>query len=202
MFTLPNLDYSYDSLEPFFDRQTMEIHHTKHHQGYVDKLNKVLESYPELQNLELKELISDVQNLPQEIKQSIINFGGGVFNHNLFWKILSPQKQEPNPELMNIIEKNFTSFEEFKQRFTQESLKLFGSGWVWLVRKNELDLDIVSTANQDNPLNNGLGEPILGLDLWEHSYYLKYQNRRNEYIESFWNIVNWDYVYELFNNKS
>jgi len=190
MFTLPQLPYSYDSLEPYIDAQTMQIHHTKHHQTYVDKLNAALEKYPELLNKNVEDLISDLDSVPSEVRSAVQNHGGGHANHSLFWVLLtanSPKK--PLEKVQTQIEKTFGSFEDFKTQFTQAGVNRFGSGWAWLV-VNQGKLEITATANQDSPLSQKQ-VPILALDVWEHAYYLKYQNRRPEYIENFWNVVNW-----------
>ncbi len=176
MFTLPKLGYEYDALEPYFDALTMEIHHTKHHQTYVDKLNAIINANPNLNNKKLEELVT----IP-ETK----NMAGGHYNHSFFWEILRPSTGQ----------KILKEIAVFKDEFTNKALNLFGSGWIWLAKKNE-ELTIVTTQLQDSPLTLG-ATPILGLDLWEHAYYLKYQNRRSEYIDAFWNIVNWDKVNKL-----
>ncbi|MEM4719679.1 MAG: superoxide dismutase [Candidatus Pacearchaeota archaeon] len=189
---LPKLDYSYDSLEPYIDMRTMEIHHTKHHQAYVDKLNKALEKYPELQKESVENLIKNLQKIPEDIRTTVRNNGGGHLNHSFFWKILK-KGTKPSEKFLKEIKKNFESLEKFKEIFFNEGMNRFGSGWVWLVLNKEKKLVVISTPNQDNPLIYGL-IPIIGLDLWEHAYYLKYQNRRNEYIEAFWNVLNWEQV--------
>lgn len=196
MFTLPKLEYSYDALEPYIDARTMEIHHTKHHQAYVDKLNAALEKYPELQNKKVEELLSNLDSLPKEIQTAVRNHGGGHFNHSFFWKILAGKgrtlEMPQGSTLRSQIDKEFGSFDEFKKKFTEAALNRFGSGWVWFVSNNG-KLEIYSTPNQDCPLSENK-IPLLGLDVWEHAYYLKYQNRRAEYVENFWNIVNWEQV--------
>ncbi len=195
MFELPKLSYSYDALEPFIDAKTMEIHHTKHHGAYTDNLNKALEGV-DTNNASIEEILSeiDMNNMP------LRNNAGGYYNHKLFWEMLSPEKSEPQEELLKDLELSFGSFESFKEAFSKAALSRFGSGWAWLCKKNDGSLEIVSTGNQDNPLMPGIegGTPILGLDVWEHAYYLKYQNKRVEYIEAFWNIINWQYVSELY----
>ena len=180
------LDYAYDALEPFIDQKTMEVHHDKHYVGYVDKLNLALEKYEDLQNKSIEDLLKNLNNLPEEIRTAVRNSGGGALNHAMFWKLLK-KDSTVSGEIAQAIDEKFGSFEEFKKQFTDASVKLFGSGWCWLVVSSG-QLEIVTTANQDNPIS--LGQiPILGLDIWEHAYYLKYQNRRPEYIENLWNII-------------
>ena len=193
-YSLPQLPYSYDALEPYIDQMTMEIHHTKHHQAYINNLNSALEKYSEFHNLELEEILKNLNQLPEEIETAVKNNGGGHYNHSLFWEIMKPNGGgEPKGKLADTIENTFDSFENFKNFFSEVALKHFGSGWAWLVLTPERKLKVYSLPNQDNPLiNNDL--PIMGLDIWEHAYYLKYQNRRNEYIQAWWNIVNWDKI--------
>jgi Fe-Mn family superoxide dismutase len=195
-FELPSLTYSYDALEPYIDKATMEIHHTKHHQAYVNNLNKAIEG-TELEGKSLEELFSMMSKLPAAVR----NNGGGHWNHDLFWKLMTPGgSKEPTGDLLNDISSTFGSFDEFKKKFTEAATGRFGSGWAWLV-KSDNKLIITSTPNQDNPLMDLAdvkGNPILGLDVWEHAYYLKYQNRRPEYIENWWNVVNWDVVADLY----
>lgn len=195
-YTLPQLNYAYNALEPFIDERTMTIHHTKHHQAYVDNLNVALDKHPELYNQELTTLLQSLESLPTDIQTAVRNNGGGHFNHTLFWELLTPKQMEVNPTLLAAIEKEFKSFEDFKTQFAQAATTRFGSGWAWLVLTSENKLMITSTPNQDTPLN--LGKPLLALDVWEHAYYLNYQNRRADYIKAFWNIVNWDKVNELY----
>lgn len=193
MFQLPTLPYSYDALEPHIDAKTMEIHHTKHHQGYTDKLNAAIEG-TDLAGKSIEEILT-TPNLPQ----AVINNGGGFYNHNLFWTILSPQGGgQPDGELMQAIESAFGSFDAFKEQFEEAAKTRFGSGWAWLVVDNG-QLKVTSTANQDCPLMDSQ-TPILGLDVWEHAYYLNYQNRRPDYVSSFWNVVNWSQVAEYYAN--
>lgn len=190
---LPKLDYAYDALEPFIDRRTMEIHHSKHHQGYVNKLNKALEKHPELQDKDVKELLKDIADIPADIRIAVNNSGGGHANHTLFWSILKKDVLITG-EIKEAIEKDFSSFEHFKEDFTKAAASVFGSGWAWLV-VHDGHLEIMTTPNQDSPLSEGK-IPILGIDVWEHAYYLKYQNKRPEYIEAFFNVINWDQVNE------
>jgi superoxide dismutase, Fe-Mn family len=197
-FELPKLPYAEDALEPYIDAQTMNIHHTKHHQTYVTNLNAAIEKHPELAGKSLEDLLSDLNAIPEDIRMAVRNHGGGTYNHNLFWEIMGP-KMSPTPpgDLLQGLEASFGSFDSFKEEFTKAATTRFGSGWAWLVRKGD-GLAVVSTANQDNPLSEGL-TPILGLDVWEHAYYLKYQNRRPEYISNWWNVVNWAEVATRYN---
>jgi len=195
---LPTLKYSYSDLEPNIDAKTMELHYTKHHQGYIDKLNKALEG-TDYADQPLEQLVTKLDSLPQDLATAVRNHGGGHLNHSLFWSILTPDKQEQLPSLLSsAINSTFTDFDSFNQLFTQAAASHFGSGWAWLVKDND-HLKIITTPNQDSPLIQGL-TPILGLDLWEHAYYLKYQNRRAEYIDAFWNIINWSQVEQNLNN--
>lgn len=197
-FELPELPYAYDALEPTIDKETMNIHHTKHHNTYVTKLNDALEGHANLQNKSLMDLISNLDAVPESARTAVRNNGGGHANHSLFWKILSPNGGgEPTGELADKINETFGSFEKFKEQFESAATGRFGSGWAWLVVNNG-KLEITSTPNQDSPLMEGK-TPILGLDVWEHAYYLKYQNRRPEYVSAFWNIVNWDEVAKNYN---
>jgi Fe-Mn family superoxide dismutase len=195
-YSLPQLPYPYDALEPYIDKMTMEIHHTKHHQGYINNLNSALEKYPEFHNLELEEILRNLNQLPEEIRTAVRNNGGGHYNHSLFWEIMKPNGGgEPKGKLKEEIERNFGSFEEFKKIFSETAIKHFGSGWAWLVITSDKKLKVYSMLNQDNPFMNG-DIPIMGLDVWEHAYYLKYQNRRTEYVEAWWHVVNWDKIEE------
>jgi len=196
MHSLPPLPYSKSALESFIDPVTMEIHHDKHHQAYVNNLNTLLQPYTELQSMEVNELLSSMEAVPQEIRQGVINNAGGHSNHTFFWNILTPGgAKNPTNKLMEIIENDFGSLEDFQSKFAEVATKRFGSGWAWLVRKSDGAFEVYSTANQDSPIMEGK-TPILGLDVWEHAYYLKYQNRRPEYIEAFWSVINWDKVEE------
>ncbi len=198
-FELPKLSYKYDALEPFIDAKTMEIHYTKHHQAYIDKLNAAVKG-TKYEKQDLKETLMDVDSLPEKIRNAIINHGGGHINHSLFWELLNPNhkksEKQPKGKLMDKIEDSFGSFDDFKKKFSEVALSRFGSGWAWLIVKDD-ELEIISTPNQDSPLMDSK-IPILGLDVWEHAYYLKYQNKRAEYIEAFFNIINWDKIEELF----
>lgn len=193
-FKLPDLDYPYDALEPYIDKMTMEIHHTKHHQTYVDNLNKAVEGYKEYQEMDIKELIAKLNSLPEEIKTAVRNNGGGHLNHSIFWKIMSPNGGgEPIGEVAKKIDEDLGGFDKFKEEFKKAALGRFGSGWAWLVVNKDGKFEIVSTPNQDNPVSEGK-EPLLGIDVWEHAYYLKYQNRRADYIDAWFNVVDWNKV--------
>lgn len=192
-FELPQLPYAYDALEPHIDKETMNIHHTKHHNTYVTNLNAALEGNEALQSKSVEELIANLDAVPEEKRTAVRNNGGGHANHSFFWQILSPNGGgEPKGELAEAINKKFGSFENFKEEFGKAATTRFGSGWAWLAIKDG-ELELYSTPNQDSPIMEGK-TPLLGLDVWEHAYYLKYQNRRPEYIASFWNVVNWDEV--------
>ena len=191
------LPYDYNALEPHIDEQTMHLHHDKHHATYVTNLNAALEKYPELQSKSAEELIKDLNAVPEDIRTAVRNNGGGHVNHTMFWEIMGPNGGgQPSGALAEAINAKFGSFEEFKKQFNDAGVKRFGSGWAWLVKKGGA-LEIVSTANQDNPLSDG-ATPILGNDVWEHAYYLKYQNLRAKYLEAWWNVVNWDEVSKRF----
>lgn len=195
-FSLPKLGYEYNALEPFIDEQTMRIHHTKHHQAYVDKLNAAVTGTP-FEKKTVEELLEGINSVPENIRMAVRNHGGGHANHSLFWTILSKSSHKmPTGDLSKAIDKTFGSFDEFKKKFAEAAATRFGSGWAWLaVSKGKLE--IYSTGNQDSPLMEGK-VPVLGLDVWEHAYYLKYQNKRPDYIEAFWNIVNWEHANELY----
>jgi Fe-Mn family superoxide dismutase len=200
-YNLPSLPYAYDALEPYFDKQTMEIHHTKHHQTYVNNANAALESLPEFANLPVDELIKKLDQVPADKKTALRNNGGGHANHSLFWKGLKVGTTL-HGELKTAIERDFGSVDAFKETFEKAAATRFGSGWAWLVLKDH-KLAVVSTANQDSPLmgeaiSGASGYPIVALDVWEHAYYLKYQNRRPDYIKAFWNVVNWDEAAKRF----
>lgn len=196
-YTLPELPYPYDALEPHIDARTMEIHHTKHHQSYVDKLNAALEKHPELFDKPLEELLRDPNQVPEDIRQAVINHGGGHHNHSLFWTIMAPNAGgQPSGALAEEINQVWGSFEGFKEKFTNTALNIFGSGWAWL-DIFEGKLRICTTKNQDSLLmENKI--PILGLDMWEHSFYLLRQNRKNEYVDAWWNVVNWKEVENIY----
>ncbi|RNM28887.1 superoxide dismutase [Erysipelothrix rhusiopathiae] len=197
-YKLPELSYDFNALEPQIDAKTMEIHYTKHHQTYITNLNTALEKHPELEQESLTNLIENLKNVPEDIRTAVQNNGGGHLNHTMFWEFLSPNKgQEPGEALMNAINHDFGSFDTFKEAFSNAAKTRFGSGWAWLVMDSHKSLKVVSTANQDNPISEGL-TPILGLDVWEHAYYLNYQNRRPDYINGFFEIINWAKVDQLY----
>ena len=196
-FELPKLPYAYDALEPYIDARTMEIHHTKHHQAYINKLNEALEKHPELKDRSLESLLSDLNAVPDDIRGAVRNHGGGTWNHTMFWNIMGPSAGgTPTGDLAAALDSNFGSFDAFKKEFESAATGQFGSGWAWLVKRGG-GLAVVSTANQDNPLSQGM-TPIMGIDVWEHAYYLHYQNRRPEYVSNWWNVVNWSAVAERF----
>lgn len=191
--TLPQLPYAYDALEPHIDAKTMEIHHSKHHQAYIDKLNAALEKHPELAEKSAEELIADLDMVPEDIRMAVRNNGGGHVNHTFFWEIMSPSGGgEPKGKLKEAIDKTFGDFTKFKEQFAAAGVARFGSGWAWLV-SDAGKLSIVSTPNQDSPLTEGK-MPILGVDVWEHAYYLKYQNKRPDYLNAWWNVVSWEEI--------
>ena len=193
---LPELPYAYDALEPYIDAETMTLHHDKHHATYVANVNAALEKHPEIGE-DLVALLSDVEKIPADIRQAVINNGGGHLNHALFWELMTPEKTEVSAELLADIEATFGSFDAFKDAFSAAAATRFGSGWAWLVVNAEGKLEILSTANQDNPIMDGK-QPILGLDVWEHAYYLNYRNVRPDYIKAFFNVINWNKVAELY----
>ncbi len=193
--TLGPLPYAYDALEPYIDARTMEIHHSKHHQAYVTNLNAALEGHAQLQGMSLDALLRDLAALPDGIREAVRNHGGGHWNHSFFWPLLK-KGSAPQGEIAEAIRKEFGSFEEFKARFSKAAATRFGSGWAWLALRQDR-LEILSTPNQDTPISQGL-IPVLGLDVWEHAYYLKYQNRRPEYIEAFFHVIHWERVNDLY----
>jgi Fe-Mn family superoxide dismutase len=207
-YTLPELPYAYDALEPHIDAETMKVHHTKHHQTYIDKLNAAMEGEESLSDKTVEELLEEYANLPERIQKAVRNHGGGHANHSLFWKILTPNQEdsEPRGPLGSTIEDQFGSFSQLKDIFKQTAVAHFGSGWCWIViaagerkTKDQKKLLVLSLPNQDSPLMGG-HTPILGLDLWEHAYYLQYQNKRPDYVEAFWNVVNWKEVENNYGN--
>jgi superoxide dismutase, Fe-Mn family len=193
--TLPELGYSYDALEPYIDARTMEIHYTKHHQTYIDKLNAALKDHAQFNDFSVEQLLQKLNEVPENIRTAVRNHGGGHANHSFFWPTLKKEVSVEGP-VVDAIKKQFGSFDKFKEDFSNAAALLFGSGWAWLV-VNEGNLEITATPNQDNPLSQGKN-PVLGLDVWEHAYYLKYQNRRPEYIAAFFNVINWNKINEHF----
>ncbi len=194
---LPKLPYAYDALEPFLDARTMEIHYSKHHATYVDKLNATLEKYPALQEKPVGDLLADLNSVPEDVRTGVRNFGGGHFNHSLYWAVMKPPTEggggEPMGTARDALERDFGGFAKFKELFDKTATTLFGSGWAWLVQNASGKLSILPTQNQDCPLSQG-SKPVFVLDVWEHAYYLKFQNRRNEFVAAWWNVVNWDEV--------
>ncbi len=199
--TLPQLPYAYDALESVISKEIMELHHGKHHEAYVKNLNDALEKFPELFEKTVEELLMDLDALPEEIRMAVRNNGGGHVNHSIFWEIMRPVKDSakatPEGALFEEITKRFGSFADFQAKFNEAGAKRFGSGWVWLVRTKEGNLDVLSTANQDNPMSEG-HMPIMGNDVWEHAYYLQYKNVRPDYLKAWWNVVNWEAVEKRF----
>ena len=193
---LPDLPYAYDALEPYIDEETMHLHHDKHHNTYVTNVNTALEKHPEIGE-DLEKLLADVESIPADIRQAVINNGGGHLNHALFWELMTPAETSPSAELAADIEATFGSFEDFKAAFTAAATTRFGSGWAWFVVNKEGKLEVTSTANQDTPISEGK-TPILGLDVWEHAYYVKYRNLRPNYIQAFFSVINWKKVDELY----
>mgnify|MGYP002623411504 FL=1 len=199
-YQLPDLPYAYNALEPNIDAQTMEIHYSKHHRGYVDKLNAALDNHPELASKDINSLLSDLSSVPADIRTAVRNNGGGHANHSIFWPCMSPDGGgEPDGPLADAINSAFGDFDSFKGKFSDAAATRFGSGWAWLCVDSNGSLVVTSTPNQDNPVSEGL-KPIMGLDVWEHAYYLKYQNRRPDYISAWWNVVNWSQVASNFGN--
>ena len=191
-FTLPDLPYKFDALESVIDAKTMEIHHDKHHAAYIAKLNDAIAKHPELENKSVEELLRDINNIPEDIRTAVKNHGGGHANHSLFWEIMSPKREKPSGAFVSEINKAFGSVDKLTELIVANGMGQFGSGWSWLVISGG-KLKVYATANQDSPLMNG-DIPILGIDVWEHAYYLKYQNKRDEYLKAWWNIINWEAV--------
>lgn len=201
-FELKELPYAYDALEPYIDKETMMLHHDKHEKAYLDNLNKAIAKYPELYKKGLEGILKDLNSVPEDVRETVKNNAGGVYNHDFFWSIMSPEKdQNPNGDLLKAIIKAFGSLDNFKTKFKDAALGRFGSGWAWLVLDKDGNLSIISTANQDSPISQGL-TPILGLDVWEHAYYLKYQNKRGDYIDNWWHVVNWKQVEDNYNSNN
>lgn len=197
-FTLPKLPYEFNALEPHIDARTMEIHHDKHHQAYINNLNTAIEKHPELASKSVEDLLKDLNAVPEGIRTAVRNNGGGHWNHGMFWEIMSPKGGgEPSGALADAINKAFGDFKTFKEKLAAAGVGQFGSGWAWLVKDSSGALSVLSTPNQDNPMSNGR-TPVLGVDVWEHAYYLNYQNRRPDYITAWWNVVNWEEVSKRF----
>lgn len=203
MFKLPQLNYPLDALEPYIDKETMNVHYSKHHQGYVDKLNAAIDKYPELHDKSIEELLSKLDTIPQDLGTAVKNFGGGHYNHSLFWSILAPADSKEarfeDDKFMDMYLEGYHggSYSSFQEEFKHWAMGVFGSGWVWLVVDKEKRIDIVATQNQDSPISQGL-HPILTLDLWEHAYYLKYKNEREKYVYAFFDVINWKQVYKNY----
>lgn len=197
-FELPKLPYAYDALEPHIDARTMEIHYSKHHQGYTNKLNAAIEKHPELADKSVHDLLADLKAVPDDIRTAVRNNGGGYKNHKIFWTIMSPDGGgEPKGDLADAIKKAFGDFAAFKDQFSKAAVGQFGSGWGWLCKDGKGALSVVATPNQDSPISQGL-QPLMGVDVWEHAYYLHYQNRRADYVAAWWNVVNWEEVARRF----
>lgn len=198
MFKLPDLQYNYDALGAYISKDIMQLHHSKHHQAYVDKLNTAIEQAPALIERPLESLLTDLDSLPDTVRTAVRNHGGGHYNHSLFWQWMSPDGGgEPTGELATAIIEQYGSFQAFVDEFTTKSLAVFGSGWAWL----QPNMEIITTANQDTPIMQGLDAPLLGLDVWEHAYYLDYKNKRDDYVKAWWNVVNWDFVEQRYRQK-
>lgn len=193
MFTLPDLNYHYDALGDYISKDIMQLHHAKHHQAYIDKLNAAVDAEVSLQGQSIENLLMSVDSLPESVQTAVRNHGGGHYNHSLFWQWMSPNGGgEPTGELARMLTDKYGGFQQFVDAFTDKALGLFGSGWVWL----QPNMEIITTTNQDTPLYMGLEAPLLGLDVWEHAYYLDYKNKRNDYVQAWWNVVDWQYVAE------
>jgi Fe-Mn family superoxide dismutase len=194
----PDLPYAYDAFEPYFDAKTMEIHYAKHHRAYYDKFGAAIANYPELQRKTIAEILRNLSALPESIRTIVRNNGGGFYHHNLWWAEIKPDGGgEPRGKMAEIINQKFGTFNNFKTQFTQVATGIFGSGWAWLIKKQSGEIDLMATPNQDSPLSDGLN-PLLGLDVWEHAYYLQYQNRRADFIAAWWNVINWERVEERY----
>lgn len=197
-FKLPDLPYDYNALEPYMDAKTTEIHHDKHHAGYTTKLNKALEAYPDFYEMDIADILADLSKVPEDARTAVRNNGGGYYHHNLWWPQLGAGKGgAPTGKLASAIDETFGGFDAFQKEFNAAAMGVFGSGWAWLVKDNSSKLSVVKTPNQDSPISLGL-TPILAIDVWEHAYYLLYQNKRNEFVSNFWNVVDWDVVGKRF----
>lgn len=198
MYSVPDLAYDYDALGKYISKDIMQLHHDKHHQAYVDKLNAALDAQPELKTRSLEDLLTQLDTVPESIRTAIRNHGGGHYNHSLFWQWMSPDGGgEPTGQLATELAGKYGDFQQFVDEFTQKALGVFGSGWVWL----QPDLTIVTTPNQDTPVSSGQSAPLLGLDVWEHAYYLDYKNKRDDYVKAWWNVVNWDFVQQRHDQR-
>jgi len=198
MYNVPDLDYGYDALGKYISKDIMQLHHDKHHQAYVDKLNAALDTQPELKERSLDELLAHLDTVPESVRTAIRNQGGGHYNHSLFWQWMSPDGGgEPTGQLATELATKYGDFQHFVDEFTAKALGVFGSGWVWL----QPDLEIMTTPNQDTPLNSGYAAPLLGLDVWEHAYYLDYKNKRDDYVKAWWNVVNWEFVQQRHDQR-
>lgn len=196
MFQLPKLQYDYGDLGAYISKDIMELHHNKHHQAYVDKLNTAIEQLPDLRDESIEDILLNLEAYPESVRSALRNHGGGHYNHTLFWKWMNPHGGgEPRDKLGRDIQEKYGNFQTFVDEFTAKSLSVFGSGWCWL----QPDLEIITTANQDTPIMQGLDEPLLGLDVWEHAYYLDYKNKRNDYVAAWWNVVDWEFVSDRYN---
>ncbi|MGL5630550.1 MAG: superoxide dismutase [Mycoplasmoidaceae bacterium] len=193
MFKLPILKYKFNGLEPYYDTKTVEIHYTKHHQTYINNLNDAISKYPDFKNYSIEKLLEELDELPSEIKNSVRNNGGGYYNHNLFWEQFSSKHEEIKGDILDLINRDFSSFENFRKIFDDKAKTNFGSGWTWLVLNKNKQLEVMNTSGHDCPITNGFS-PLIVIDIWEHAYYLKFQNRRPEWINSFWNIIDWNFV--------
>jgi len=200
-FDLPNLPYDYNALEPYIDAKTMEFHHSKHHRSYVDNLNKALEKYPDFYKKPIEEILANIDSVPGDVRQAVINHGGGHVNHTFFWKIMTPKPTSLTGKLLESINSTFGSIDKFKEEFTSKTMSVFGSGWAFLIMTPDKKLTLKRHSFQNSPLMHG-NIPILGIDVWEHAYYLKYQNRRADYISAWWNVVNWGEASEIFSKAS
>ncbi len=192
-----SLNYSYDSLEPYIDKETMYLHYNKHYKTYLEKYNNVIKKYPDLYSQSIESILKNLDSMPEKDAIAIKNNGGGIINHELFFKTLSPKNITPSDELLTTINRDFGSFDNFKKQFKESALSVFGSGWAWLVSDNNGKLSIITTANQDSPITSNL-YPILGIDVWEHAYYLLYQNNRGNYIDNWFNVIDWNEVYKIY----
>ncbi len=194
------LNYAYDTLEPYIDQETMILHYNKHYKGYIDKYNKAIKNYPELYSYSVEDLLRNVDYIPKDIYKTIINNGGGIYNHEFFFSLMTPNSTDMPKDLITVINRDFESVNKFKEEFKNKALSVFGSGWAWLVSDKDGNLSIITTPNQNTPITDNL-TPVIGIDVWEHAYYLKYQNKRSEYIDNWFNVVNWNKALDNYNNR-